>query len=301
MFERYRPAVVATCLLLLFLFFDISPSAERQSFSPGEIEQRPTADLRRALRGFQAANNLSVTGQPDCGTWKRLENASTSAAVDYEITAADVKGPFTKEIPPRLEDQGALPALDYRSPLEGLSEKFHSSPAMLRQMNPGAKFDAGERIKVPAVTPFDTSARATPDASGDITITVSKKESSLRAATADGALVFFAPVSSGSEHDPLPIGEWTVTDIAWRPVFHYNPDLFWDADPRDSSTPIKPGPNNPVGVVWIGISVERYGLHGSPEPATVGQAQSHGCIRLTNWDAARLASLVKRGTKVVFK
>ena len=274
---------------------------DRQSVSPGEIEQRASANLHRALRAFQAANDLPVTGQPDCETWKRLESAAASASVDYEITADDVKGPFATEIPQRLEDQGALPVLEYRSPLERLSEKFHASPALLRQMNPGARFDAGEKIKVPAVTPFDAAAKPAPEASGDIIITVSKADSSLRAVSADGKLVFFAPVSSGSEHDPLPIGEWTVTEIAWRPVFHYNPNLFWDADPRDVSTAIKPGPNNPVGVVWIGISVEHYGLHGSPEPARVGQAESHGCIRLTNWDAARLASLVKRGTRLVFQ
>jgi lipoprotein-anchoring transpeptidase ErfK/SrfK len=331
-----RPAVVVACLILL-TFFDMPSAAgqarqpgpakrsnqakrpaaparlpcgtlldffvrlDKLSFSPGEIDQRSTANLRRALGAFQAANNLSVTSQPDCNTWKRLQDASIAAAADYDITADDVKGPFTKEIPQRLEDQGALPALEYRSPLERLSEKFHAAPRLLRQMNPAAKFDAGERIKVPAVTPFDASAKPAPDARGDITITVSKEESSLRATTADGTLVFFAPVSSGSEHDPLPLGQWTVTEVAWRPAFHYNPDLFWDADPRDASTAIKPGPNNPVGVVWIGINVEHYGLHGSPDPSRVGQTESHGCIRLTNWDAARVASFVKRGTRLVFQ
>lgn len=294
-----RPSAPARlpCGTLLDFFVGL----DRSSFSPGEIGPRSTANLRRALRAFQAANDLSVTGQPDCETWKRLQNSSTTPRVDYEITADDVKGPFVSEIPERLEDQGALPALEYHSPLERLSERFHASPALLRQMNPRAKFDAGERIKVPAVTPFDASTKPAPEAGGDILITVSKEESSLRATSPDGKLVLFAPVSSGSEHDPLPIGEWTVTEIAWRPVFHYNPNLFWDADPRDVSTAIKPGPNNPVGVVWIGISVEHYGLHGSPEPARVGQAESHGCIRLTNWDAARLASLVKRGTRLVFQ
>ena len=337
MLERWRrPAVVVACLILL-TFFDMPPAAgqsqpgrggkrstqvkrpsaparlpcgtlldffvrlDRLSFSPGEIDQRSTANLRRALGAFQAANDLPVTGKPDCETWKQLQNASTAAVVDYEITADDLKGPFTKEIPQRLEDQGALPALEYRSPLERLSEKFHAAPALFRQMNPGAGFNAGERIKVPAVTPFDASAKPAPEAAGDITITVSKEKSSLQAATGDGKVVFFAPVSSGSEHDPLPIGEWTVTEIAWRPIFHYNPDLFWDADPRDTSTAIKPGPNNPVGVVWIGINVEHYGLHGSPDPSRVGETESHGCIRLTNWDAAHLASLVKRGTRLVFQ
>ena len=113
-------------------------------------------------------------------------------------------------------------------------------------------------------------------------------------------MALFAPVSSGSEHDPLPIGTWKVTGTAWKPPFHYNPDLFWDADPAMKRRLIKPGPNNPVGVVWVDINVPHYGMHGTPTPNLVGHAQSHGCVRLTNWDAARLASLVRPGTRVVF-
>ena len=133
-----------------------------------------------------------------------------------------------------------------------------------------------------------------------MTIEVSRSGSTLRAIRADGSMALFAPVSSGSEHDPLPIGTWKVTGTSWMPPFHYNPDLFWDADAADEKAVIKPGPNNPVGVVWVDINVPHYGMHGTPTPNLVGHAQSHGCVRLTNWDAARLASLVKPGTRVVF-
>jgi lipoprotein-anchoring transpeptidase ErfK/SrfK len=109
------------------------------------------------------------------------------------------------------------------------------------------------------------------------------------------------PVTSGSQHDPLPIGNWRVTVISLHPVFHYNPDLFWNAPEADEKAKIQPGPNNPVGVVWIGISKEHYGIHGTPEPSLVGHAESHGCVRLTNWDAAELAKIVTVGTPVVFK
>ena len=115
-----------------------------------------------------------------------------------------------------------------------------------------------------------------------------------------GKVLMYAPVTSGSEHDPLPIGEWKVTGVQRDPKFHYNPDLFWDAEPGHSKATIPAGPNNPVGVVWVDISKPHYGLHGTPEPATIGKTESHGCVRLTNWDAARLASLVKPGTRVVF-
>ena len=107
------------------------------------------------------------------------------------------------------------------------------------------------------------------------------------------------PASAGSEHDPLPIGKWKIKGVARNPVFHYNPKLFWDAEPGNSAAKIAPGPNNPVGAVWIDLSKPHYGIHGTPEPSQVGHAQSHGCIRLTNWDAMRLAGVVSPGMTAI--
>ena len=115
-----------------------------------------------------------------------------------------------------------------------------------------------------------------------------------------GKVIMHAPVTSGSQHDPLPIGSWTVTAVARNPSFNYNPDLFWDADPKHAKAKVPPGPNGPVGVVWIDINKPHYGIHGTPEPGTVGHTQSHGCVRLTNWDALKLAAMVGKGTKVEF-
>ena len=117
----------------------------------------------------------------------------------------------------------------------------------------------------------------------------------------DGKVIFHAPVTSGSEHDPLPLGSWVVTAVIKNPTFNYNPDLFWDANPTHAKAKIPPGPNGPVGLVWIDISKEHYGLHGTPEPSQIGHTSSHGCVRLTNWDAARLAALVTKGTPVLFE
>jgi lipoprotein-anchoring transpeptidase ErfK/SrfK len=143
--------------------------------------------------------------------------------------------------------------------------------------------------------------RAATQAEGaGVTITVIKGSNVLTVTDASGATVFHAPVTVGSEHDPLPVGSWKVTGVFLNPPFHYNPDLFWDADPTHAKAKIAPGPNNPVGAVWLGISQEHYGFHGTPEPSLVGHTQSHGCIRLTNWDAVRLAALVSEGTEVVF-
>jgi lipoprotein-anchoring transpeptidase ErfK/SrfK len=169
-------------------------------------------------------------------------------------------------------------------------------------MNHGAKFATGERIKVPAVMPFDPDVKPVRDtAAGEITIHVSRADSALTATRADGTVVFFAPVTSGSQHDPLPVGDYKVTGVAWRPLFHYNPTLFWDANPKDQKATLKAGPNNPVGLVWIDLNLEHYGLHGTPEPGRIGLTESHGCVRLTNWDAVRVAGLVKMGTPVLFR
>jgi len=218
------------------------------------------------------------------------------------LTADDVNGPFEKQIPPKLEDQAKLDALGYQSPTEALAELFHLAPALLAKLNHGTPLSAGRTIRVPAVTAFDPDTKPERAAAGsDVNIEVSRSESALRATRADGTLVFYAPVSSGSIHDPLPPGDWKVTGVSWHPVFHYNPNLFWDADPKDVRAAIKPGPNNPVGVVWIALNLEHYGIHGTPEPGHVGHTESHGCVRLTNWDAARVAGLVKPGTQVIFK
>jgi lipoprotein-anchoring transpeptidase ErfK/SrfK len=275
---------------------------DRQGFSPGQIDGKTGTNLSHALSAMQTAKKLRPSGQPDCDTWKVLGADSAEPTVtSYTLTDADVKGPFEK-IPPKLADQAKLDTLGYQSARELLAERFHTSPALLAQLNRNVAMTAGTSIKVPAVAPFDANTKPVHDpALDDVAIQVSREESALRATRADGTLLFFAPVSSGSVHDPLPPGAWKVTGVAWHPVFHYNPELFWDAKPRDEKAAIKPGPNNPVGVVWIALNLEHYGIHGTPEPANIGRTESHGCVRLTNWDAARLASLVKPGCAVTFK
>ena len=275
----------------------------QHGFSSGQIDGSVGLSTRRALAAFQKTRGLAPTGKPDCAAWQALdEGGEKPTLMPYTITADDVKGPFIERVPADMGAAARLPALAYTSPIEALAERFQAAPALLKRLNPRARFVAGERITVPAVTPFDDGAKPQHDpAATDVSVRVSREESALRVTRRDGTLVFFAPVSSGSTHDPLPPGSWKVTSVTWRPLFHYNPDLFWDADPKDDAATIKAGPNNPVGVVWIGLDLEHYGLHGTPEPATIGATTSHGCVRLTNWDAARLAALVKPGTQVVFE
>ena len=276
---------------------------DREGFSPGEIDGRPGDNFTHTIIAFQQSKQVPLTTQPDCDTWHALGgDAAQPALTTYRVTEADVKGPFVERIPSDMLAQAKLHALGYRSALEMLAERFHASPALVKQLNRHAPLRAGMDLRVPAVQPFDPNAKPSPaDEAGDLTIQVSREGSALRALRADGSLVFFAPVTTGSIHDPLPVGDWIVAGVDWHPKFHYNPKLFWDANPRDTRATIEPGPNNPVGVVWISLNLEHYGLHGTPEPGRIGHTESHGCVRLTNWDAVRVASLVKRGTAVVFK
>jgi lipoprotein-anchoring transpeptidase ErfK/SrfK len=287
---------------------------DRADFSPGVIDGRSGGNTAKALAAYEknGGDPAALPLQP---------------TTEYTITADDAAGPFTPDIPAEIPDQANLQALGYRTPLEMLAERFHSTPELLKRLNPNAGFTEGETITVPNVVPFvapveklpgkpPSSAGTTPTATSGraeskaadapakpetVTVTVSKGLSALTVTDANGKMLFYAPVTTGSEHDPLPIGEWKVTGVQLNPAFHYNPALFWDADPSHTKVTVAPGPNNPVGFVWIDLSKEHYGIHGTPEPSRIGHVESHGCVRMTNWDAVHVASLVKPGTRVVFE
>jgi len=266
---------------------------DRAGFSPGEIDARQGTSTQHALDAFTKNG-----GKADGG--------ATAPLVEYTITEPDAAGPFTPNLPSDMMEMSKLTALGYRDLLEALGERFHVSPALLKQLNPTAKFAAGEAIQVPNVTETVVSAAPArgrqndPASPADMVVTVRKSLSDLTVTDGSGKTLMYAPVTTGSEHDPLPIGEWKVTGVQRDPKFNYNPALFWDADSKQAKATIPAGPNNPVGVVWVDITRPHYGLHGTPEPSKIGKTESHGCVRLTNWDALKLASLVKPGTRVVF-
>jgi len=273
---------------------------DRAGFSPGEIDGREGSNTDRARTAFQEARDLPAAGDRE-GLMAALGAQQTEALTDYRITRADVDGPFTERIPDDLEAQATLPALHYTGPLEALAERFHAAPELLKRLNPDSSFAAGASIRVPNVRIPDRSERTGAPGTINHTVVVSESRSTLFVRDATGTVAFAAPVTTGSRHDPLPLGRWKVTGIQRNPAFNYNPDLFWDADPSDARATIPPGPNNPVGVVWIDLSKEHYGIHGTPEPGRIGHVESHGCVRLTNWDALRVADLVREGTLVLFE
>jgi lipoprotein-anchoring transpeptidase ErfK/SrfK len=308
------------CALLLFFpiatenspaettdMLHIQVSLDRAGFSPGEIDGRDGTNTQRAAEAYARARQSPEASLPAVEQRLAQEQANAPALIAYTITAEDTKGPFNPEIPADLMEQSALPALGYRSLLEALGEKFHASPALLTRLNPGVALEEGAQITVPnvgvgAAASERTNAGpvGTSGTDGEPIVRVSKAVSAVEVIAADGSILFYAPVTSGSEFDPLPIGEWKVTGVGRMPTFNYNPELFWDADPSHAKAKIPPGPNNPVGIVWIDIDKPHYGLHGTPEPSRVGKTESHGCVRLTNWDADRLASFVRPETKVLF-
>jgi lipoprotein-anchoring transpeptidase ErfK/SrfK len=270
----------------------IQVALDRAGFSPGQIDGQSGTFTSRAQAAYTDAKKGAI-------------EPSANPVMQYTITEADAAGPFVEPIPRDMEEQAKLETLAYTSILEALGERFHASPALLNALNPGVSFTAGTTITVPALEPFVLPTRQgqRPKTAGGqqvvaASIELSRDTQAIVARDAVGGVLFYAPVTVGSEQDPLPVGDWKITGVFDLPIFNYNPDLFWDADASHAKAKIQPGPNNPVGVVWIGIDKEHFGFHGTPEPSQIGRTESHGCVRLTNWDATRLAALVTEGTPV---
>jgi lipoprotein-anchoring transpeptidase ErfK/SrfK len=267
---------------------------DRARFPTGEIDGAFGTNMARAIAGFQKSQGLESSGRLDLPTWEALNREGAPALTSYLIADGDIAGPFSA-IPRDMMEQSKLPALGYTSPVEALAEKFHVSPKLLQQLNPGKTLaTAGEEIIVPNVL----SGNVLPKASK---ILVSQSDAAVSVLDASDRILARFPATTGSQHDPLPLGTWKINGVARNPPFNYNPQLFWDADPKHAKAKIAPGPNNPVGVVWIDLSKPHYGIHGTPEPSRIGKTQSHGCIRLTNWDALALAQAVASGMPAILQ
>lgn len=282
------------------------------------LDGRPGKSLTAALKGFQESRKLKVTGEIDPVTLSALHPyRAWRPTRTLVLTAETLAGPYTNPLPKDPQQQAKLPALGYRSPMEKLAEMFHTTPAVLLALNsPQTRLVPGTKVTFPNALPLSRAYDAklpadwrktlsdlnvSADQPEGTKIVVDKSDEVLRVLDKDGKLVAQFQATMGSTHDPLPIGIWKIQGASYNPPFHYNPDLFWDAKDNAKAAKLPPGPNGPVGVIWLDLSKPHYGIHGTPEPSTVGRAESHGCIRLSNWDAARLSLMVKPGTPAIFQ
>ena len=340
---------------------------DRLGFTPGVVDGKDGLSTRNAISGFQEAKGLTMTEKVDNTTRQALAQWNNILATRVVTIPADfAAGPFYK-VPKDPADQAKMPALGHETLDEKLAERFHTTVATLKQLNPGgvpagAKPDAGSKPAAgatppPAPAPVASAASSSDPSSGGspssplqpgppsffhagqqirvpnvgddavnpaavteagwrqtlamlgvssdqqkaAKVVVSKSRGTLKAYDDAGKLVAVYTATMGSVHDPLPLGSWKILGIDKNPKFHYNPALFWDAKPGAEKAMLPAGPNGPVGVVWIALSKPHYGIHGTPHPETIGRTESHGCVRLTNWDAARLAQMVSSKTELLFE
>jgi lipoprotein-anchoring transpeptidase ErfK/SrfK len=268
---------------------------DRARFSPGEIDGKLGDNVKKAIVAFAAEYDLQTAGVLDEQIWQELVSTSEEPILkEYVISEDDVKGPFLDKLPAKMEMMKDLPALSYTSPREKIAEKFHMSEELLARLNPGEKFEtAGTTIFVANVITGGLPRKVA-------RIEIDKTAQTLRALDRDGELLAFYPITAGSAEKPAPSGRLKVTGVSKNPTYRYNPAYAFKGVKTDEPFKIKPGPNNPVGLVWIGLSGEGYGIHGTADPSKVSKTESHGCIRMTNWDALELAAAVGKGTPVDF-
>src|SRR5215469_1310934 len=275
--------------------FNAEVLLDRLDLSPGVVDGKAGENAGKAIVAFQRSRGLAVSGKLDQATWDKLCASTTAPTlIAYTVTEDDVRGPFMHKIPRDFEGMAHLHALSYRSPAQLLAEKFHTSEELIKLLNPGKTLDrAGTVITVPNVVDARPERQV-------FRIEVDKPAKAVRVFGRDDELLAFYPASIGSSEKPAPSGTYSVRQVVKNPTYHYDPRFKFKGVRAQRKLTIAPGPNNPVGLIWIDLTKASYGIHGTPRPEEIGKTQSHGCIRLTNWDALDLANRVRKGTPVAF-
>lgn len=295
-------------------------------FSPGVIDGNDGSTFKVALRGFQEARGLEVSGVLDTPTRQALLKIGRPSTVFVTLGPDDVLSTYVYPLPKEPEKQYKYKFLGYRNMLEKVAERYHTTPAAVVALNgPDKLIGLGQTLRLPNVLPASRNYGGALNekqaqlmnllnVSGDQPegnyVVADKSEGTLRVYKGtppanpkgpfDGQLIAQFPVTTGSKYDPLPLGRWRTTTYAFLPPFNYQPDLFWDVPDDKAERRLPPGPNGPVGVAWLDLTKEHYGIHGTNEPQTIGKTESHGCLRLTNWDVMRLSRMLKPGFTALF-
>ncbi|MGH7542823.1 MAG: L,D-transpeptidase family protein [Gemmatimonadota bacterium] len=283
---------------------------DRARFSPGVLDGKWGKNTEKAVAWFQDREGLTPTGIVDAVTLARLRAQAGSAPAllgARVLTEDDLAGPFVA-IPADVYRWRDLGCMCYESLAEMLGERYHATPALLSELNGGRALDSlnpGDTLVVP-----NLRQEPAPPAAGDSVVpvgpqvarvVVSGRGFYVHALDDEGRILFHFPTTLGSSYDPSPAGELEIVSITSGPWFHYQPRLLSGVDRSKPSTLVPPGPNNPVGGIWIKLSQPHYGIHGTREPATIGYETSSGCVRLTNWDAAFLGARLAPGVRVEFR
>ena len=287
--QKSAPGVLTPAMVKLQVLLD------RSRYSPGEIDGKAGENVDKAVAGYAAAHGAAAGSGMTADLWRVLSEAfKEPVIIEYKISETDVKGPFAEKLPTKMEDMKDLQALSYTSAKEKLSEQFHMSPELLVALNPNSKFDKpGEAIMVANVLSEKLQEKVA-------RIEIDKTKQTMKVYGNSKTLLAMYPVTAGSKDKPAPDGVLKVTSVVKNPTYRYNPEYAFKGVKSKVPFTIKPGPNNPVGAVWIGLNKEGYGIHGTPEPSKVSKSESHGCIRMTNWDAMQLASALGKATPVEF-
>jgi lipoprotein-anchoring transpeptidase ErfK/SrfK len=297
-------------------------------FPSGVIDGKKGLVFGQAVRGFQQSRNLPVTGELDARTRAALLQLNRASTRMLQLTDTDVGGPFVFPFPEEAADQAKLDGLHYRNMLEKVAERFHTTPGTIVALNgPDKKIGKGEVLRLPNVLPASRDYAGAVDekqsrllnffnidasqpsggfvvvdkSDGVMRVYEGEAPSTNQVKPTDAKLLAQFPVTMGSEEYPLPIGRWKATTYAFEPPFKFQPELLNGTDANDKEELLPPGPNGPVGVAWLDLTKEHYGIHGTDSPDTIGRAESSGCIRLANWDVIRLSRIMKPGFTAIFQ